>query len=411
MNIFRFLLLFVLINNSYALLKIDINKQNIKTISIAIANFHNNEITQIVKADLERSGRFKVKDVGFIDKNYNFSKLQSNNVEAVFYGDIKKINNKYRVSFSLHDIWSDKILFSENLISKSFDTRRIAHYLSDRIYLALLGEYGIFSTKIAYISVDDSRKLKYQLEVSDADGVNSQVVFKSKYPLMSPAWSPDNKKLAYVSFKSGHSRVYIQKLYSSGTINKLPIYDGISSSPNWHPNGKSLVFTLSKNGNKDIYRYYLNGKLTRLTKNKAIDTEAVFSPDGKALAWTSNRSGSVQIYYKNLSSNKISKLTSSGSYNANADFSPDGKTLTIVHKEDGKYQIAIFDIASKIITPITDGNLEDSPNFAPNGKFIIFANKRSNKDLLSVVATNNPYSFNLSDGNRLIRDPSWSGNL
>ncbi len=395
------IVLLLITYNSYALLKIDINKKNINSIPIAVVDFANHhDIATTIKNDLTRSGRFKVM---IVNNQIDFDELKKTNIEAVVYGEVKNSI----VKFYLYDIWRDKILLAQKIKYKNTLTRTIYHYISNNIYDSLLGEKGYFNTRITYISINDNKKLKYNLEIADADGNNTKVLFSSKEPLLSPVWSPDNKKIAYVSFKNYRSQVYIQYLYKRLII-KLPSFDGISSSPSWSPDGKSLLLTLSKDGNKDIYQYNLDGKLKRITKNSAIDTEASFSPDGKYIIWTSNRLGGVQIYSKNLNNNHIKKITNKGSYNADASFSPDGKLITFVHKENDKYKIAVLNIYNNDFIILTDNALDESPSFSPNGKLVIFTSKKYDRNILSVAAVDVNYSFNISTNSTQIRDPNWS---
>jgi len=289
--------------------------------------------------------------------------------------------------------------------------RGVAHVISDKAHFSIIGEEGFFDTNIAYISVDKNQKLPYKLEIVDSDGVNPQTVFASKFPIMSPSWSPDGKKLAFVSFASGRSRVYIQSILDKVDLKTLPVFDGIASSPSWHPNGRSILLTLSKNNNQDIYRYFLSGSMDRITTNKSIDTEASFSPDGKYIAWTSNRGGSAQIYLKNTSSGSIKKLNIGGNYNVSAKFSPDNKKLILIHSDGGAYKVSEFEIATNDLIMLTNNYLDESPSFAPNGKMVIYSYSAGGKSYLSAVSTSGNYGFRLSDGVKQVREPVWSGFL
>ena len=308
-------------------------------------------------------------------------------------------------------MYSKKTLYAKKFAVHNSGIRRITHYLSDQIYFALLGEKGSFDTRLAYVTVANKGRgnREYKLEIADSDAQNPQTILRAASPILSPAWSPDQNKIAYVSFKNGRSEVFIQYPFMRRKTQKLPYFDGIASAPAWHPNGESIVLTLSKDGNKDIYSYHLKDKkLTRLTHDVSIDTEASYSADGERIAFTSNRSGQVQVYIKHLKTGKIKRATFVGSYNAKAVFSPDGKSLALVHRVGKDYRIALLDIATKDLMVMTQNKLDESPFFSPNGSMIIFATNKGDSGVLSVVSILGHQTFELTSKAGEVREPNWS---
>ncbi len=313
--------------------------------------------------------------------------MERKNIEALVIGSIiQESNDIYKLSVSLFDVYSNVKLFNRSTRVHTNGFRKVAHQLSDDIYEALLGENGSFNTLLTYITVkkDEEGVRQYRLNISDSDAMNAKSRIKLDSPILSPVWSPEHKyedkKIAYVSFQNGRAEVFIWHPFLRKKIEKLPSFDGIASSPSWHPNGKSLVLTLSKEGNKDIYSYDLiSKKLYRLTQDKGIDTEASYSSDGKNIVFTSNRSGQAQIYIKNLKSGRVNRVTFTGSYNAKAVFSPNNKYLALVHRIDNDYRIAMLNIKSKELNMMSDGTLDESPYFSPNGGMIIFSSHRDKK--------------------------------
>jgi TolB protein len=407
-----------------AVLEVTVVKKDENAFPIIVSHFEltgkgaqDKDISKIIQANLERSGRFNVviPDI-IISQNVDAQHWKHQNIEAVVTGNIDQQSEKiYKLSVSLFDVYSNKQLFTKTTRVHVSGFRKVAHQLSDHIYEALLGESGSFNTLLTYVTVTTDAKgdKEYRLNISDSDAMNVKSRIKLKTPILSPVWSPDrsyeHKKIAYVSFENDRSEVFVWHPYTRRKIEKLPRFDGIASAPSWHPDGKSLVLTLSKNGNKDIYSYTLaDKKLTQLTHNPSIDTEASYSPDGTQLAFTSNRSGQVQIYIKNLSTGKINRATFEGRYNAKAVFSPDGKSLAMVHRVDNDYRIAMLDIKTKDLSVMTNNELDESPYFSPNGDMIIFATNRNNKNLLSVVSVEGNRSYELSSQTGEVREPNWS---
>ena len=403
-----------------ALLEVSIIKSKEDAFPIVIVPFEligdtklEENITDIIRDDLTNSGHF---NVTFTDKvDFNF--LKEHKQDAVIFGKIAQPTGSqtFNVDLYIYDVYSGKKLYTKRIGLTNASIRKVAHILSDKIYETLLGQKGAFNTKLTYVTVTNNKNgdPTYRLLISDYDGYNPKILESSPEPILSPTWSSDLKKLAYVSFKNRRSEVFIKYPYWAIKEEKLPRFDGIASSPSWHPDGESIALTISKNGNKDIYLYNLKTKKNkRLTTNSAIDTEASFSPDGKNIAFTSNRTGQVQIYIKNLETGKISRATFKGKYNAKPVFSPDGKDLALVHRVGKDYRIAVLNIATRDLTVLTQNKSDESPYYSPNGGMIIFATNRDNKGILSIISLhNNQATKFLTQKDSFIREPSWSNYL
>ena len=405
---------------SYALLEVTIVKYEENSFPIVIAPFEvignaeqGLEVAHIIRDNLNRSGQFNaINSKNLITNKIDFEYWKARDKDAIVFGKIEKVSEKvFNVYIYVYDVYTKRKLYSKKIAVHNSGIRRISHYLSDKIYNVLLGEKGAFDTRLTYVTVVDDKNIGkiYQLEISDADGHNSQTVVRSSYPIFSPSWSPEQNKIAYVSFKNNRSEVFIKYPFMRVKSIKLPRFDGIASAPSWHPNGESLALTISKGGNKDIYLYNLKSKeLARITKDIAIDTEANFAPDGKSIAFTSNRSGQVQIYIKNLVSGNIKRATFEGSYNAKPVFSPDGKSLALIHRIGKDYRVALLDIKTRDLTVMTQNKLDESPYFSPNGGMIIFATNKDNKGVMSVISLHNNQIVELARKGTEVREPSWS---
>ena len=404
---------------AHALLEVNVIKTREAAFPIVIAPFevvggsNSVDIAKIIRNNLNRSGQFNALSTeALITNQIDFNFWQEHKKDAVVFGKIEQVSSKvYNVYIYIYDVFSEKSLYQKKIRVHNSGFRRIAHFLSDKIYYVLLGQKGAFDTRLSYVTVTENSNdgRTYKLQISDSDGYNPQTVVRSSNPILSPAWSRDQKKLAYVSFKNNRSEVFVMTPFMKTVPIKLPKFDGIASSPTWHPNGESIALTISKQGNKDIYLYdFKSKKLERLTKNISIDTEASFSPDGSKIAFTSNRTGQVQVYIKDLKSGKISRATFEGRYNAKPVFSPDGKDLALIHRVGKDYRLALLDIASRDLTVLTQNKSDESPYFSPNGGMIIYSTNRDNKGILSIISLYNNQVVELMQKEGEVREPSWS---
>jgi len=403
-----------------ALLEVNIIKSKEELFPVVIAPFEiigdahqGADIANIIRDNLNRSGQFNALTTNeLVTNQIDFDFWQKHNKDAVVFGKVEQVSSKvFNIYIYIYDVFSKKSLYAKKIAVHNSGIRRIAHYLSDRIYYVLLGQKGSFDTRLSYVTVSEDKKgnRTYRLQISDSDGYNPQTVVKSAHPILSPSWSPDQNKLAYVSFKNNRSEVFVIYPFLEIKSIKLPKFDGIASSPSWHPDGENIALTISKKGNKDIYLYNLKTKeLKRLTTNIAIDTEANFSPDGKSIAFTSNRTGQVQIYIKKLKTGKISRATFKGTYNAKPVFSPDGKELALIHRVGKDYRLALLNIATRDLTIMTQNKSDESPYFSPNGGMIIFATNLDNKGILSIISLHNNQIVELTQKDSVVREPSWS---
>jgi TolB protein len=409
--------------NSQAQLNITIDGGNASALPIAVADFVNTgsplatDMAEVIRNDLARSGQFKPLDKGLLvdkprsDADINFGTWRLLGSDFLSYGDITYLDaDRMEVRFRLASVADQKQLLALTLPLNKNQARAGAHYIADRIYEEILGIPGIFSTKLAYVTATKNDKdFKYQLIVADSDGFAPQSLVTSKEPLLSPSWSPDGKKLAYVSFEQGNSAIYIQDL-GSGARTLVSSFPGINGAPRFSPNGQRLAITLSKSGNPEIYTINIFDKtLTQITNHWAIDTEPEWSPDGQSIFFTSDRGGKPQIYQTDLISKQAKRVTFEGDYNARASLSPDGKYIAMVHGNNNVYKIALFHRPSNTLQLVSDGKLDESPSFAPNGAMILYASKTAaGQGLLKAVSNDGQTSNDLVLSNGHVREPSWS---
>ena len=407
---------------SSALLEIEITQGVESALPIAITKVQGDTpidaalLESVVYSDLYRSGMFSIID----KKKYpqqkvsaeqiNYDLWRNLGVEALLSMSINKADaGQVKVQFELFDlVRKDRVLGHVVTVDQK-QLRRAAHKISDVVFEELTGIKGAFSTRIAYISEVKSRdKKQFELQIADADGYGPKTIYSSPKQLMSPAWSPDGRKLAYVSFENDKSEIFVQDI-STGQRSKLSSQPGINSSPAWSPNGKFMAMTLSVGGNPDIYIMELSSrKLIKLTQHYGIDTEAAWLPDGRSIVFTSNRSGSPQLYQIPVTGGTPTRLTFEGSYNAAASVSPTGDVMALVHGGGQGYQIAIQNLAGDNFRILTEGTLDEAPSFAPNGSMIIYSTSYRNSSVLSAVSADGRVKQRLSLQKGKVREPVWS---
>ncbi|MGV6826135.1 MAG: Tol-Pal system beta propeller repeat protein TolB [bacterium] len=374
------------------------------------------QLADIISADLARSGRFTTLDPSnMLDKpdhgdQVDFRDWRVLKMENLVVGRVTPHGaGGYMVRFQLFDVYRGEQLLAYNVPTTAADMRTTAHHIADLIYETLTGTKGAFATRIAYItSTGTGDAQQVQLHIADADGFNSQAVVTSSEPLMSPAWSPDGSKLAYVSFEKSKPSIWVQEVFT-GKRERVSAFKGINGAPAWSPDGRYLAMTLSKDGNSEIYvRDMVTRNLRRLTNHWAIDTEPSWSPDGKYLVFTSDRGGNAQVYRMPVAGGKPERLTWDGKYNARASYSPDGKQLTHITRVQGQYRIGLLDLGTGVQSLLSDGRLDESPSFAPNGSMIIYATRAGGKAVLSAVSTDGRVRQRLALQAGDVRDPVWS---
>lgn len=403
---------------------IEITGGSDEALPIAVVPFGNDgfappeDISEIINNDLSRSGRFApLAKRDLISEPHekaevNFKDWRLLRSEGLLVGKIDSVDGEtYQVQFQLFDVYKGKQLIGKRYKVPASGLRRLAHQIADQVYQELTGEVGVFSTRLAFVSVvnnADGTK-RYTLQVSDSDGNNPRTVLQSKQPILSPNWAFDGERLAYVSFENGQPEVFVQEM-RSGRRNSVAAFKGINSAPSWSPDGTKLALTLSKAGNPEIYVLELgSGTLSRVTHNsQAIDTEAVWMPNSRELLFTSDRGGRPQIYKVSVDGGRAERVTFEGRYNASPDISSDGRNLTMVHGSKGKYYIAVQDLDTGAVQILTETGKDESPSFAPNGRMILYATERNGNGELAAVSVDGRIHQRLGESDRDVREPAWS---
>ncbi|WP_119352477.1 Tol-Pal system beta propeller repeat protein TolB [Azohydromonas sediminis] len=396
--------------------RVEISGVGATQIPIAVARFRDEAaggqpIAAIVRANLERSGLFRGVDApGQLDETSRpvMAEWRGRAVDALVLGSVTRLaDGRFDVRYKLWDVVKGEDLGGQSQAVVAGDLRLAAHRISDAVYRQLTGEPGVFATRIAYVTKGNSR---FTLNVADADGEAAQTALASPEPIISPAWSPDGKQLAYVSFETQKAVVWVQEV-ASGRRRVLANFRGSNSAPAWSPDGSQLALTLSRDGGSQLYlQPVAGGEPRRLATGGsagAIDTEPAFTADGRTLYFVSDRGGGPQIYRMPVAGGSVERVTFDGSYNISPAVSPDGRSLAYIARNGSAFRLMLMDLASRRVQALTDTSDDESPSFAPNSRLVIYATRSGGRDVLMTTTLDGRIKTRLLSSGLDVREPVW----
>jgi TolB protein len=393
--------------------RVEISGVGATRVPIGIAPFRDEatlgvNLSSIVRNDLERSGLFRSLPVdGMFDERSTLDMPQwrAKGADAMVAGSVQKLaDGRVDVRYKLWDAVRNEQLLGQSKVVLSADLRLAAHRIADEIHQSLTGEKGVYATRVAYVVRAGKR---YTLHVTDADGEGGQVALTSNDAIISPAWSPDGKRLAYVSFEDQKAVVWVQTL-ATGERRRLANFKGSNSAPAWAPDGERLAVTLSQDGVAQLYLISVaGGPPQRLTSSSSIDTEATFAPDGKSLYFVSDRGGSPQIYRIGVGGGSAERVSFSGGYNISPSISPDGNLMAYVSRQGSAYRVMTQDLRSGATQSLTDTTDDESPSFAPNSRLLVYATRQAGSDVLMTTTLDGKIKSRLLSSGADMREPAW----
>ena len=369
-------------------------------------------VTEIVRQDLARSGYFKNTENGNASEGDegtpNYKSWGARGADALAVGSVVQTGeSQFEIRYKLFDIRKSESLGGLNINTSADNLRAAGHKIADDIIFKLLGQRGIFSTRLSYVIKEGKR---YRLVISDADGQNIRNAMNSGEPIISPSWSPDGKKVAYVSFEDRKPVIYVHELATGRRI-AISNQKGNNSAPAWSPDGKKLAISLSKDGNTQIYSINADGTgLSRLTRGNTIDTEPQYSADGRFIYFTSDRGGNPQIYRMSSEGEQAEgakRITYKQGFVTSPRISPDGKYLVYIANIGGAFRLYILNLATGDSQSLTDGSSDESPSFAANGRYVLYSMKVGGKRVLAAVSVDGNSKQVLSIPGYDVRQPSW----
>ena len=401
--------------SAFAQFKVEISGVGATQLPIAVARFRDEDksgqqVSAIILADLERSGAFRIVDnSAALDETSqpSMGEWRARAADALVAGSVARLaDGRFDVRFKVWDIVKGSELGGQSSAVEAGDLRLAAHRIADFVYEKLTGEKGVFSTRIAYVARAGSR---HTLRVADADGENGQVALNSGQPIISPAWSPSGKELAYVSFERQKAVVFVHTV-ATGERRAIADFRGSNSAPAWSPDGQYLAVTLSRDGGSQLFFIGKDGSNPRrITTSQAIDTEAQFSADGRYLYFTSDRGGSPQIYRMAQPPGKVERVTFAGGYNISPAVSPDGRTLAYIARSGNTFRLSTLDLSNPGAQPVplTDTSDDDHPSFAPNGRLLIYATRVQGRSVLMTTTLDGKIKARLPSQTADLREPVW----
>ena len=379
------------VSSARAVLRLDVTQGNVQPVPIAVPDFlpatpgdaePARLVTQIITANLARSGLFAPIDpAAYIEKIVNFDAAprfpdwRAINAQALVLGRItRQGDGRFKAEFRLWDVFAGQQLEGKQYSVPFENVRRIAHIVSDAIYVRLTGEKGYFDSRIVFVDETGPKERRVKrLALMDQDGANTRYLTRGDDLVLTPRFSPTTQEITYMSFGQGDPRVYLLNLDNPGQREVVGNFPGMTFAPRFSPDGGSVIMSLQRGGNSNIFVMNLGSKaITRLTDSAAIDTAPSFSPDSTRICFESDRGGRPQIYVMPATGGTAQRISfGEGSYSTPV-WSPRGDVIAFTKQGGGSFSIGVIKPDGSGERILTEGFHNEGPTFAPNGRVIMF---------------------------------------
>ena len=339
-------------------------------------------IHQVLTADIQYTRIFQL-----LPKAH-YAYIRPLNPEKIFFKDWDSIQAKLLLAGEvtegdggiifegkLYDIKSERFIIGKRYQAEKSSLRLVAHKMADEM-MKLYGEKPIFTSKHAFVSNRDGNDEIYMM---DYDGANQTRITFNRIKDYIPAFSPDQRKIAYTTYKRANPDLVIRYIYEGKET--AAATRGTNFSAAFSPDGKKMAFCSTMDGNAEIYVANSDGtNPRRLTFNSAIDTAPSWSPTGREIAFTSDRAGtgSPQIYVMDAEGSNVRKVSFGGNYHDAPSWSPAGDVIAFVSRVENLFDIYLLNLRTNQITKITETNARnETPSWSPDGRHLVFASNLS----------------------------------
>jgi TolB protein len=406
-----------------AQVEVEIRRGQVRAIPIAVAEFSGiaiaPEMSQIISADLDRSGLFKPIDpAAFLERGASvdapphFENWKVLNAQALVVGRVSDTGDgRLRGEYRLWDVFSGRQIAGEQFFIPANASRRLAHIIADSVYERLTGEKGYFDSRIVFVDETGPKDHRVKrLAIMDQDGANLRLLSQGRDLVLTPRFHPLSQEITYTAYREGSPRVVLRNILS-GQEQMLGDFPNMSFAPRFSPQGDRVVMSLQEGSNSNLFEMDLRSRqLTRLTQSAAIDTAPSFAPDGRAIVFESDREGSQQLYVMSAAGAGLRRVTyGEGSYSTPV-WSPRGDLIAFTKRVHGGFAIGVIRPDGSGERLLTEGYHNEGPTWSPNGRVILFFRESQGENggpkLYSIDLTG--YNERQLPTPSFASDPAWS---
>lgn len=377
------------------------------------------------KAFLEDSSKTGITPAPGNPKGFKFQSWSAIGAEFLIRGSFSLAGDELTLESYIYNVSKAQLVMGKKYRGTAGSARRIAHTFSNDVLEALTGKKGMFLSKIVLTTERSGTKFK-EVNIMDWDGANPIQVTNHKSITLSPAWSPDAKRIAYTAYvqrkstKMRNADLYVYEL-SSGKRTMTSYRPGINSGANFDPDNKHIYLTISGGNSPDIYKMTFDGALVKKITNgpmSAINVEPAVSPDGSKIAFSSDRSGRPMVYTMNSDGTNTKRITYAGAFNSSPAWSPDGSKIAFAAQDSGNFDIFVMNSDGTGMIRVTSARKEngrpansEDPSFSPDGRFIIYTSNRSGKNQVYMSTADGTEERRITQDNNNYYKPKWSSNI